>query len=114
MFLNKLMEYNATQQMMLQCTQANERVKSPVTIRHFTLHYVPGFTHDLQIQLLFDILQRIPLPFQLFHCTINTTAEEIELFFQRMTLFSDHKYIIFSTNQLSSDIQEVRTFTALL
>ena len=108
-FLNKLMEYNdlhAPQKMML--VKQSGTVHGSVRLRHFTLHYVPGFTHKQQMQLLFSILQGAPLPFQLLQCTANTTAEELELFFQRMALFSVHKYVIFNTFLLSSDNQEVR------
>ena len=100
-FLNKLMEYNvlhAPQQVMLvrqsTCSGKDVTVHGPVRIRHFTLHYVPGFTHKQQMQLLFDILQGIPLPFQLLRCTTSTTNEELELFFQRMTKFPENQYVV--------------------
>ena len=120
-FLNKLMEYNesdAPQHLMLvkQCTQSRKEIvaSGPVRLRHFTLHYIPGFTHRQHIQLLFDILKTLPLPFQLLHCTANTTAEELELFFQRMGFFPEHKYIVLNTSLLSSDIQEVKLMQRLI
>ena len=114
-FLNKLMEYDdqyAPRQEMLvnQFTYPDgQDAHGPVRLRHFTLHYVPGFNHKQQMLLLFDLLHGVPMPFQLMRCTVSTTTEELELFFQRMALFpAEHKYVIFNTNLLSSDIQEVR------
>lgn len=112
--LNKLMEYdtqyaprNVT--LVKHCTGYDRRatLHGPLHLKHFTLHYVPEFSHKQQIQLLCDILQGIPLPFQLLRCNNKTTIEEIELFFQRIASFPEHKYVIFDTNALGSDIQEV-------
>ena len=112
--LNKLMEYdtqyaprNVT--LVKHYTGCDRRgtLHGPLCLRHFTLHYVPEFSHKQQIHLLCDILQDIPLPFQLLRCNNKTTIEEIELFFQRIASFPEHKYVIFDTNTLCSDIQEV-------
>ena len=104
-FLNKLMEYNDLQAMVLFKQSDTDCSDRP---RQFTLYYVPGFTHKQQTQLLFSILQEVPLPFQLLHCTASTTVEELELFFQRIALFPEYKYVIFSSILLNTDIQEVR------
>ena len=78
--------------------------------RHFILHFVPNMTHKQHVQFLCNqLFQRIPFPFELLCCTDKTTGDELQLFFQRIAFFSDHKYVIINANLLSGDIQEVST-----
>lgn len=77
--------------------------------RHFILHFVPNFTHKQQVQFLCSLFQRIPFSFQLLCCTNKTTEDELQLYFQRIAFFSDHKYVIINANLLSRNIQEVST-----
>ena len=112
--LNKIFEYDSTHapRQVTLLNQAPERsiddtIHGPLKPRHFHLHSVPDVSYKQQVQLLCGILQGLPLPFQLLRCTNKTTEEELSLFFQRISSFREHKYVILGVNHLTGDIQEV-------
>ena len=82
-------------------------IHGPLRLRNFCLHSMPDLSHKQQIELLYDIFQGLPLPFQFLHCTNKTTQEEISLFLQRSATYPQHKFIMIDVDLLVGDVQEV-------
>ena len=76
--------------------------------KRLTLHSVHYFTPKDIFQLIFTIFDHVPKSFQLLHCTPNTSKQQLELFFDRITHWKGFRYLVMGVNYLPNELQEVK------
>lgn len=72
-----------------------------------TLHSVHKLIPMEILRLVFTIFECVPYSFQLFHCSPNTTEQQLELFFNGLVLWENFRYLIIGVDELSNELQEV-------
>ena len=73
----------------------------------FRLISALDFSNKDIVQLIFFVFNGFPSPCQLLRCSKATCAEEIELFFQRISFFHTARYLILGINELTNELQQV-------
>ena len=74
----------------------------------FTMYTSVDFTNMELVRLIFWIFENeFPLPFQLFRCSSLSTNEDLVLFFQRVDMYPNFKYLIVGVNHLPMEVQQV-------
>ena len=74
----------------------------------FRLYSAIDFSNMDLVCLIFWILgDKIPFRFQLLRCSAATTGEELFLFFQRVNMYPNIKYLILGINNLTMEVQQV-------
>lgn len=70
------------------------------------LHYCPGYSQAQLICRIVSIYGGVPEAFEVFHCHLSSTEEELSLFLKRI---SKHplNYLILEVNRLPFRLQEV-------
>ena len=83
---------------------------SGIVSNYYQLHYGPSYTSSQLMRLIVEIFQGVPEGFTVFHCRPTTTAEELNLFIERMSYHS-LSYLVLQVNHLPFKLQEVGTHT---
>ena len=74
----------------------------------FQLFSAFDFSNMDLVRLIYWIFDnRFPESFQLLRCSLSTTNEEVELFFDRINKYSEFRYLILGINTLSLEVQQV-------
>lgn len=86
------------------------QTSSPVVSNHYQLHYCPGYTPSQLMRMILEIYHGVPEGYAVLHCRPTTSAEELNLFIERM---KHHRlpYLVLLVNQLPYKLQEVGTCT---
>ena len=66
------------------------------------------FSNVQIVQLIYFVLNGFPSHCQILRCSKATHAEEIELFFQRISFFHTVRYLILGINELTNELQQVQ------
>lgn len=65
------------------------------------------YTNRDLMDLILWIFEKIPFYFQLLRCSSVTTEEDIQLFFDRIELLHEQKYLIMGVDLLRNELQRV-------
>ena len=85
-------------------------VSSRVLFKRYQLHFCCNYTPSQLMRMIVEIYQGVPEGFAVFHCHPTTSAEELNLFIERIR---HHRlpYLVLLVNQLPFKLQEVGTET---
>ena len=88
----------------------NFRTTIPLTHEpNSILHYCPGYTQCQLMQTVVGMFSVIPEAFQVLHCHVSTSEEELSLFLKRAASHFLHS-IVLEVNRLPFKIQEVSIY----
>ena len=73
----------------------------------FQLFSAFDFSNMDLVRLIYWIFDDFPESFQLLRCSLSTTNEEVELFFDRINKYPEFRYLILGINTLSLEVQQV-------
>ena len=83
----------------------------------FTLHSVHNLNPLQMLQLIFTVFHGVPNSFQIFQCTLNTTKQHLDIFFDGAFHWSDFqehfKYLLLGVNYLHNELQEVVRYSSI-
>ena len=77
----------------------------PVNVSLISAH---NYTNLKITKLIYQVFDgKFPWYFQLFRCSLSTTVEEIELFFDRIDHFPQYKYLVLGIDLIKNELQQV-------
>ena len=79
-----------------------------VVFNRYQLHYGPSYAPSQLMRMIVEIFRGVPEGFAVFHCRPTTSAEELNLFIERMRHHS-LPYLVLQVNRLPFKLQEVDT-----
>ena len=79
----------------------------------FTLHSVHNLNPLQMLQLIFTVFDGVPNSFQIFQCTLNTTKQHLDIFFDRAFHWSNFQYLLLGVNYLHNELQEVVRYSSI-
>lgn len=65
------------------------------------------YTNLMLMDLILWVFGEIPSYFQILRCSVSTTEEDIELFFDRMNHFPQKQYLIMGVDTIKNELQRV-------
>ena len=81
----------------------------------FSLISAFEYTNMDLIRLIYFIFnESFPMFYQLFRCSVQTTGEEIDLFFDRIQNFPQAKYLVMGINLIENELQQVNCIFTLI
>ena len=86
------------------------QASSTVISNCYQLHYCPNYTPSQLMRMIVEIYHGVPEGFAVLHCRPTTSAEELNLFIERIR-YHRLPYLVLLVNQLPYKLQEVGTCT---
>ena len=80
----------------------------------FKLFTVYNFSNFDKLRAIYSIFNGLPKSFQLMRCTLSSSKEDIEIFFDRINCFPHFQYLLLGVNLLSLEVQQVFSYACCL